>query len=83
MKSTKIQRGLVLGSVLVGFLTVGCELIVDFDRTKIPVEAPEASAEASVSETGTSTEEAGGGGTEAGAEDTGAQDTGIVDAAGQ
>lgn len=54
MKSTKIQKGLLLASIACGVLAVGCELIVDFDRTRIPSELAEASvpdanlAEASV-----------------------------------
>ena len=43
MKISKIQKGLVLISMSAGMFAVGCELIVDFDRTKIPVEITEAS----------------------------------------
>ena len=43
MKISKIQKGLVVLTVIAGMFTVGCELIVDFDRTKIPVEISEAS----------------------------------------
>ncbi|HVJ93694.1 MAG TPA: hypothetical protein VM580_28020 [Labilithrix sp.] len=43
MKITRIQRGLVLLIVAAGTFAVGCELIVDFDRTKIPVDSQEAS----------------------------------------
>lgn len=43
MRISKFQKGLVLLTVTAGMLAVGCELIVDFDRTKIPVETPEAS----------------------------------------
>jgi hypothetical protein len=39
MKINTITRALVLLTVATGALAVGCELIVDFDRTKIPVEA--------------------------------------------
>jgi hypothetical protein len=41
MKTTKIQRGFVLVTITAA-LTAGCELIVDFDRTRIPVVANEA-----------------------------------------
>lgn len=37
MKLKQIHRGLVLAAVASSFM-LGCELIVDFDRTKIPVE---------------------------------------------
>ena len=43
MKITKIHKGLVLVTIVAGMFAVGCELIVDFDRTKIPVETSEAS----------------------------------------
>jgi hypothetical protein len=43
MKITKLTRGLVLATIASGVFAVGCELIVDFDRTRIPVEASEAS----------------------------------------
>lgn len=63
MKISKIQKGLVLLTVTAGMLAVGCELIVDFDRTKIPVETPEASVpDVLVPETSVPTE----GGAEAG-----------------
>ena len=38
MKISKIQKGLVLVTVALGMFAIGCELIVDFDRTLIPVE---------------------------------------------
>ena len=67
MKLSRIRKGVVL-VVAAGALGLGCELIVDFDRTKIPVETndgsvvtPEASVDATI--------------------DTGASDTGAVDAA--
>jgi hypothetical protein len=44
MKTSKLQKGLVLVTITAGVFAVGCELIVDFDRTKIPVETTEASA---------------------------------------
>jgi hypothetical protein len=37
MKLRKIRKGIVL-VVVAGALGLGCELIVDFDRTLIPVE---------------------------------------------
>ena len=37
MKFSRIRKGVVL-VVATGALGLGCELIVDFDRTKIPVE---------------------------------------------
>jgi hypothetical protein len=43
MKISKIQKGLVLLTITAGVFAAGCELIVDFDRTKIPVEVNEAS----------------------------------------
>jgi len=52
MKTNKLQKRLVLLTLLSGMFAVGCELIVDFDRTKIPVEVSEASVpDANVSET--------------------------------
>lgn len=43
MKISAIQRGLVLFAITAGVLGVGCELIVDFDRTKIPAEGADGS----------------------------------------
>jgi hypothetical protein len=43
MKISQIKKGLILVTIVSGTLAVGCELIVDFDRTKIPVETTEAS----------------------------------------
>jgi hypothetical protein len=40
MKVKSIRKG-VLAVTVLAWLAVGCELIVDFDRTKIPVEVPE------------------------------------------
>jgi hypothetical protein len=37
MKLSRIRKGVVFG-ILAATLGLGCELIVDFDRTKIPVE---------------------------------------------
>ena len=37
MHTHRIRRGLVL-TIMTAALGLGCELIVDFDRTKIPVE---------------------------------------------
>lgn len=38
MTITKIQKGLVLAILTTGLCAAGCELIVDFDRTRIPIE---------------------------------------------
>jgi hypothetical protein len=43
MTHNKIQKFLVLVTLSAGVFAAGCELIVDFDRTKIPVEVTEAS----------------------------------------
>ena len=40
MNRAQIRKGLILISVASMFV-LGCELIVDFDRTKIPVESTE------------------------------------------
>jgi hypothetical protein len=48
MKISTIKKGLVLAIVSTGVFAAGCELIVDFDRTRILVEIPEASADANV-----------------------------------
>ncbi len=54
MKSRKITKGLVLASIVAGTFVAGCELVVDFDRTKIPVDVSEASVvDANTAETGT------------------------------
>jgi hypothetical protein len=42
MKITKITKGLVLLAIASGALAAGCELIVDFDRTRIPIEGGDA-----------------------------------------
>jgi hypothetical protein len=42
MKISKITQGLVLLAVSSSALALGCELIVDFDRTRIPIEAGDA-----------------------------------------
>lgn len=42
MKVSKIRRG-VLFVFVAGTFALGCELIVDFDRTKIPVEGSDSS----------------------------------------
>ena len=40
MKTTfKLHKALILVTLTCGAMAAGCELIVDFDRTKIPVEA--------------------------------------------
>ncbi len=53
MKSRKITKALVLASIVAGTFVAGCELVVDFDRTKIPVDVSEASVvDANTAETG-------------------------------
>lgn len=42
MSSRNLRKGIVL-VVAAGWLGLGCELIVDFDRTKIPVDATDSS----------------------------------------
>jgi hypothetical protein len=42
MKVSRIRKGVVF-VVVAGALGLGCELIVDFDRTKIPVEGADTS----------------------------------------
>jgi len=75
MKSRKITKALVLASIAAGTFVAGCELVVDFDRTKIPVDLTEASVvDANVAETGVLIE--------AGSDDAGdAGDADITDAA--
>lgn len=41
MKVSSIRKGVVF-AIAAGALGLGCELIVDFDRTKIPVEGSDA-----------------------------------------
>lgn len=41
MTTRTLQRSLVLVALAAGVSTVGCELIVDFDRSQIPVELPD------------------------------------------
>ena len=54
MKSRKITKALVLASIVAGTFVAGCELVVDFDRTKIPVDVSEASViDANTADTGT------------------------------
>ncbi len=43
MKASRIRHGLVL-VIAASAMGLGCELIVDFDRTKIPVEGTDATA---------------------------------------
>ena len=43
MKVSRIRKGVVF-VIAAGALGLGCELIVDFDRTKIPVEGSDAAA---------------------------------------
>jgi len=85
MKVAKIRKGLLLLVVASAF-GLGCELIVDFDRSKIPVEGTDATPqpnEAGGSDTGTDT------GTDAGVDtgtdadtgtDSGELDSGSADA---
>lgn len=74
MKITKIKpikQSLLVITIFTGVFAVGCELIVDFDRTKIPVEVNEASIpDVVVPETSTPAEA----GTDAGAADADASD---------
>ena len=58
MKITKITKAVVLLAIP---FAVGCELIVDFDRTKIPVEVSEdaTAPETGTPETSTPTDDAG------------------------
>ncbi len=66
MNPSKIKKALVL-TIASSAFALGCELIVDFDRTKIPVEgAAEAGTDATTPDTG--------------APDTGTPDTGATDA---
>jgi len=46
MKITKLNKILVVISVMSGVAALGCELIVDFDRTRIPIEGTEGGSEA-------------------------------------
>jgi len=75
MKSRKTTKALVLASIAAGTFVAGCELVVDFDRTKIPVDVSEASVvDANIPETGVLIE--------AGSDDAGdGGDGGITDAA--
>lgn len=53
----RLARGLVLVTLVCGMFGVGCELIVDFDRTRIPFEGVEASSgDATLVDTGAPTE---------------------------
>lgn len=54
MKTRNITKALLLATIVAGTFLAGCELIVDFDRTRIPVDVSEASvADANVAETST------------------------------
>ncbi len=61
MKVSKIRKAIVL-IVAASTFALGCELIVDFDRTKIPVETIEAGGALDAS----SLDDANGGGTDSG-----------------
>lgn len=77
MKRSSINKGLFL-VLATSALALGCELIVDFDRTRIPVEEADGAAavDAAPSETGTPVE-AGAGDAEAGTDaDAGPDDSG-------
>lgn len=72
MKTRNITKALLLATIVTGTFLAGCELIVDFDRTRIPVDVNEASVtDANVAETSTP---------EADASDDDAGDAGNVDA---
>ncbi|MDF2694308.1 MAG: hypothetical protein K0S65_2691 [Labilithrix sp.] len=77
MKISKIQKGLVLLTITAGVFAAGCELIVDFDRTKIPVETPDTGVpDVNVPETSTP----GDGGSDAGDGGSNTSDAGDADA---
>ncbi len=59
MKSTKIKKGLILVSIASGVLAVGCELLVDFDRTRLTEDAGTSIADANLLETSAPTQDAG------------------------
>jgi hypothetical protein len=74
MKISRITKGLILLTAMTGTFAVGCELIVDFDRTKIPVEAtPDAADAASVPVDGATPPNDSGGATGSDAGDSGGQ----------
>lgn len=88
MTINKIQKGLVLTIISFGLFAAGCELIVDFDRTRIEGELPEASANDASSDGSTSTdaamdaaEDASDGATESDASDAGDDASDASDAA--
>ena len=47
MKLRKIHKGIVL-AISAGWLVLGCELVVDFDRTKIPVDSTDATPDVDI-----------------------------------
>lgn len=87
MKITKIKKGLVLVSIAAGMLAAGCELIVDFDRTRIPTDADAAvpgdastpTGDASIPTDG-ATSDASDAGDTTDASDAGSDDAGDADA---
>ncbi len=83
MKISTIKKGLVLLTMSAGVFVVGCELIVDFDRTKIVEPSAEASLpDVNIPETFTPVSEAGPADAEAGTtEDAGDGGTDAADAA--
>ena len=67
MKISKIQKGLVLATVIAAMFAVGCELIVDFDRTQIPVDTGDSSVpDVNVPDTGATPDAGDEGGADAG-----------------
>jgi hypothetical protein len=80
----RLNRILVVVSVMSAFAALGCELIVDFDRTRIPVEVTEGGPEGGASDAsndGPATSDAGDA-APADASDAGEDaDAGIADAA--
>ena len=79
MKINRIQKALVLMTISVGVFAAGCELVVDFDRTKIPVELSDAAIpDVSVPETNNTPSDSGT--VDSGSADSGSADTGAADA---
>jgi hypothetical protein len=78
MKISKITQGLVLLAIASGALVAGCELIVDFDRTRIPIEG----GDATIPDSGAPTPDSGAPTPDSGTPTTDAGDAGdISDAA--
>jgi len=71
MKISKIQQGLVLVTVIAAMFAAGCELIVDFDRTQIPVETSDSAVpDVNIPDTGVTPDAGGEGGAEGDAGET-------------